>query len=67
MAENLVQGLLEEMNRCRELIKEYEGIGSSGAFAIAAIKLDIQAGENALGGGDVVEMLDAFKRLKGCR
>ncbi len=67
MSENLLDGLFREMNRCRELIAEYGQIGPAGAFARAAIQNDITNAEKAIAGGDVVEMIAAFKELQGCR
>jgi hypothetical protein len=64
---NLVEGLLEQMNRCRRLIKEYEAIGEAGAFARVAITLDIRQAEKAMAGGDAVEMLEAYKDLESCQ
>jgi hypothetical protein len=66
MTRNLVEGLLDEMNRCRELVKQYGEIGPAGAFGRAAIEQDIKNAEKALAGGDVVEMIQAFKALQGC-
>lgn len=64
---NLVEGLLEQMNRCRELIKQYEGLPNGvGAFAAAMIRQDIVNAEKAIGCGDAVEMLRCFEALKGC-
>ncbi len=67
MSKNLVEGLLDEMNRCRELLKAYEEIGPAGVFGHSIIQQDIVNAENALSGGDVVEMLSAYKTLKECQ
>jgi hypothetical protein len=66
MGRNLVEGLLDEMNRCRELLKDYEQIGPAGMFGHAAITEAIRNGEKALGGGDIAEMVAAFKALQSC-
>ncbi len=66
MTENLMEGLLREMNRCRELIMAYESIGPAGAFGRAMIKQDIANAEKAIGSGDVVAMVGAFKALQAC-
>lgn len=66
MTENLMEGLLREMNRCRALIKEYEKIGPAGTFGRIMIQQDIDRAEKAMGGGDIVEMVAAFKALQGC-
>ena len=62
---NLMEGLLSEMNRCRELIKRYEEI-PTGAFGATMIKQTISNAEKAIGGGDVSEMLKAFNDLQSC-
>lgn len=59
-----MEGLLEEMNRVRELIKEYEAI-DMGFVAAALMKQGIVNAENAIGSGDVVAMLVAYEDLKG--
>lgn len=66
MAENLMDGLLSEMNRVRELIKEYEHpiMKGAGAFAAAFMKIDIQQAEKSISSGDVVEMLFCYEKLK---
>ena len=66
MSKNLVEGMIEQMNRCRELVKQYEEIGPAGAFAKLAIEQDIKNAEAALGSGDVVEIIVAYKALEGC-
>ncbi len=64
MTKNLLDGLFEEMNRNRELLKVYEEIGPPGVFGHAMIQQKILAGEKAIAGGDVVEMVQAFKALQ---
>lgn len=63
---NLFEEIQEQMNRCRELVKEYESIGPAGAIGAALIKQDIANGERALASHDVVEMVRAYKALEGC-
>lgn len=67
MAENLMDGLFKEMNRCRELLKEYEAIGAPGRFGAAMIKQDIAFGELAVRENDVIKMLQAYDALKQCQ
>ena len=62
---NLIEGLQEEMNRCRELKKEYEKI-PTGVFGATMIQVDINNGERAIASGDVVKMLSAYKKLQEC-
>lgn len=61
---NLAEGLIQEMNRCREVLREYQQI-PEGAFGAMMIKRDIEVAEHALGSGDVVAMLSAYKALQG--
>jgi hypothetical protein len=61
--ENLMDGLLRELNRNRELLKEYEAI-PQGAFGAMFIRQSIKNGEDAIASGDVVKMLQAYSTLK---
>jgi hypothetical protein len=63
-SKNLMDGLFDEMNRCRELLKEYEAIGSAGIFGATMIKMDIAKAEQAIRNNDVVQMLIAYEALK---
>ena len=63
---NLIEGLIEQMNRCRELIKHYEAIGPVGTFGKVMIQQDIKNAEIALGSGDTIEMVKCYETLKGC-
>ncbi len=64
---NLIEGLQAQMNRCRELIKQYESIGPAGAFGKMMIQADIKRGESAIASGDIGEMVKACKSLEGCK
>lgn len=61
---NLMEGLIEQMNRNRELLEAYKAIGIPGTFGSAMIIADIQAAEKAMGEGDTVAMLKCFAALK---
>lgn len=63
----LVAELIEEINRCRELVKLYEGIGMPGLFGKAMIHAEIIVAEKSLASGDTVMMLKAFAKLKECK
>ena len=63
---NLIEGLLSEMDRCRDLIKIYDTI-QAGSFGAAMIKQDIVAAEKAMASGDTVEMIRCYKTLKECK
>ena len=60
---NLMQGLIQETNRAREVLGEYEKI-PEGKLGAMLIKQDIAAAEAAMGSGDVVAMLAAYERVK---
>jgi hypothetical protein len=61
--ENLMDGLLKELNRNRELIKRYEAIGIAGAFGRIAIQRDIDMAEKAIKDNDIVAMIQAYAIL----
>lgn len=61
---NLMEGLFEEMNRCRELHKEYKHICLPGAFGAAMIARAIELGEESIKENDVVKMIEAYSQLK---
>jgi hypothetical protein len=60
---NLMDGLFDEMNRCRELLKEYEAI-PQGAFGAHFIRQSIKNAEDAIKSNDVLQMLAAYQALK---
>lgn len=64
--QNLMDGLLSEMNRVREVIKLYEDPELNGAGMLGAMlmKKAIAEAESAIGHGDVVEMLRQYENLK---
>lgn len=61
-----MDGLLSEMNRVREIIKEYEmpELNGAGVFAATLMKNDIKSAENSLKENDVIKMLQAYEALK---
>jgi hypothetical protein len=66
MSRNLVEGIQDECNRCRELLRAYAAIGPEGAFGSAVIQAAIKDGEAAIASGDVIRCVAAFKDLQGC-
>lgn len=52
------------MNRNRELLKQYEAIGSAGIFGAGAIRNEIKRAEAAISSGDTVQMIAIYKELK---
>lgn len=63
MAESLMDGLFNEMNRCREGLKLYESI-PEGALGAIMIKRSIAKAEQSIKENDVVKMLIAYQDLK---
>ena len=65
MAENLMDGLFSEMNRVREIEKEYDALpGNAGAFASYMMKVDINEAEKSIKENDVIKMLQCYTKLK---
>jgi len=66
MSENLMDGLLSEMNRVRDIIKEYEDplMNGAGALAAAFMKQDIAFAEKTISTGDTINMMVAYSKLK---
>ena len=62
---NLIEGLQSEMNRCRELRKQYVEIGASGFFGRSMIDAAIKLAEDSIAGNDTITMLRAYKQLAG--
>lgn len=65
MAENLMEGLLRELDRNNELLKQYESIGPVGIFGATAIRKDIEDGYKAITESDTVQMVKSFQTLQG--
>jgi hypothetical protein len=62
---NLMQGLCEQIDRVKEIVKEYESIpGGAGNFAALFMKQDISMAEKARNQGDTIEMMRYFKKLQ---
>jgi len=65
MEQNLMDGLLSEMNRVRELITEYESLPKgAGMFGSTMMKLNIKMAELSIGSGDVADMMLQYQKLK---
>ena len=61
--ENIIEGIQQEVVRCREILKEYEAI-PQGAFGAMMIKRTITEAESAVAHGDTIEMILKYKELK---
>lgn len=64
--QNLMDGLLSEMNRVREIIKEYEvpELEGAGAIAAAFMKGAIKYAEQSISEGNTIKMMVAYEKLK---
>ena len=60
---NLMEGLVDELNRNRELKAEYDKI-PTGFFGASMIQIAINEGEDAIKSGDVIKMMAAYHSLK---
>lgn len=63
---NLMEGIIDEMNRVREIIKEYEhpALNGAGNLAAAFMKYDIKEAEKSMSKGDVIQMMVMYDKLK---
>ena len=59
--------LPKEIQRCQQLLVDYESIGPAGMFAKAMIKRNIKQAVEALAEGDLVKMIKAYQTLKECQ
>ena len=62
--QNLMEGLLSELNRVREVKAMYDAI-PQGKFGSMMIQQDIDRAEKAIKDNDVIEMVKAYKKLQG--
>jgi hypothetical protein len=62
--QTLGDALPAEMARVRTILGYYKEIGPAGAFGAAMIEQSLRAADDAVMGGDVVEMVRAYKALK---
>lgn len=62
-----MQGILQEMNRVRELVQVYESLpNGAGVFGSKVLKGKIKQAEYAIGSDDVLEMIQVYNSLKEC-
>ena len=60
---NLIEGLLKELQRNRELLELYKSI-SRGKFGADIIEQKIKKAEKAIASGDVLKELRCYNELK---
>jgi len=64
-AKNLMQGICEEIDRVKDIVKEYEALpGGAGNFAAFFMKQDLSMAEKARNQGDTIQMIACFKKLQ---
>ena len=66
MTVSLAEELPKEMARVRELLKGYYEIGQAGQFGAFMLEKSLKETDEAVASGDVVAMIRAFGKLKGC-
>lgn len=59
--------LTKEIERCRELLKQYESLGSVGDFGRIMIIKDIEEAVEAMQVWDVPLMIASYKKLQGAK
>ena len=65
MTGTLMDGLLEEIERCSKLKAMYDEI-PSGAFGSLMIQQAIDNAKAAVASGDIEQMIRCFKACEGC-
>jgi hypothetical protein len=64
---NLMEGLLSEIDRVKDLIKIYEELpDNAGAFGAMMLKTELKLAQRTIADGDTVRMLGAYQSLKEC-
>lgn len=61
---NLIEGIHEEIDRCRTVIGYYKEVGPSGAFGAMMMEQDISRARTAIAEGDTVAMVRCLAALK---
>lgn len=61
---NLMQALLDEIERNGKLLERYESIGAPGQFAKILIKKDVDDAKATIANGDVGRMIHCYQMLK---
>jgi len=64
---NLIEGILEEIDRCNDLYECYKELpNGTGEFGAAEIVRKIKFANNAISSGDTAGMVKALDNLKKC-
>lgn len=54
----------KEINRVRDLQKQYIAIGPAGSFGAAMMEIALKKAITIQGSGDVIEMISSYKELQ---
>jgi len=67
MEKNLMDGLLSEIERVQQLLKQYEELpNGSGVFGSLIMRQKIKMAKDSISSSDVVNMLVQYQSLKDC-
>ena len=67
MSENIQEGLVERIQRAKEIRILWAAIGPAGTFGVLVLGEAIVRAERALGSGDVVEMIKSYNELENVK
>ena len=63
---NLMEGMIAECSRVRELLKKYESLpNGAGLMGAMMMNRSLRMAERAMGSGDVTDMLKSYGDLGG--
>lgn len=65
MTENVINSLVDEIERCGRVLDVYKSIGKPGAIGAALIQLDIDKAKKALSEMDTVKIISSLSSLRG--
>lgn len=63
---SLAEEYPQEQERCRELLAAYKELGPVGAFGAMNIENALREADQAAVSGDVVAMIIAYEKMRGC-
>ena len=61
---NLIEGIQQELERAKKLLKCYEGLGPCGRFGFEIIKGTIERAEKSISESDTVQMAKSLGELR---
>lgn len=64
---SLGEALPKEIERCEELVKQYEQLGFIGMFGRLVISHDIKLARDAIADNDIARMVICYQILKACK